>query len=270
MLRHRRAQHVVHAEERIEKIAAVQQHHRIVPDGRHGEEKGEAREDMEAQELAQAALPGEEEQDDEARQADADGPFREHRDAREEEREVVPAYAPLLIAEEKGNERAAHSDEKRRVGDHRVADIPELDRCAHEQRRDEADALPVEPAPEPVCEQQTDCRKERREKPRRKLRLTEERKRRDELPVKKHGLVIPVVTVDARRNQVARRHHLLGRFHIVRFHGIRDGHRPVAHKVDEHGEEQQHRHMTPRAPLLSHRFPMSTKIIQPTHALTLP
>ena len=201
---------------------------------------------------------------------EADGPFREHGDAREEEREIVPADAPLLVAEIEGDEHAAHRDEERHVRDHRVPEIPELDRCAHEQRRDETDAFPIEPASEPVREQQADRRKHCREEPRRKLRLAKQRKRRDEFPVKKHGLVIPVVTVDARRNQVTRCHHLLGCLHIVRFHGIRDGHRPIPHEIDEHGKEQQQRQMTPRS-LFSRRYlPVPTKIIQPTHAFTPP
>ncbi len=246
MLRHRGAQHVVHAEELADEVAAVQLHHRIVPERRHGEEKREPSEDVPAEELAQPPLPREEQEDDEPRQAEANRPFREHGDAGEEKGEVVPAHAPLRVAEVEGDEHTAQRDEERRVGDHRMADVPELDGRPHDERREPADALPIEPPPEEIREEEANQREQRGEEPRRKRRLPEERECRDELPVEEHGLIVPVVPVDARREEVARRHHLLGGLDVIRLHGVRDDHRRIAHEIDEHGEEEKQRHMTPR------------------------
>ena len=77
MLRDRRAQEILHAEEIRDEVHAVQAIHRIIPAAAHHEEYGQARQPAEVQEFAGLPAQAKENEQDEARQQEADGSFRE-------------------------------------------------------------------------------------------------------------------------------------------------------------------------------------------------
>ena len=250
MLCHRRAQSVVHAEERVDEVAAMQQVHRHVPSPCDDKEQHEAAGHMAAEQHAEAALPGEEDEDDEARQRKADGALRQHRGGSRRKGQVVVAALARLIALIEAHERQADRHPERHVRDDRMREVPVLDGKREDHRREDAGAAAVELRAEAVRHKHANNGKECREKARGEVRHAEELERRDELPVKQDGLIVPVIPEDARRQVISRRDHLLGRLHIIRLHRVRHRHQPVA-------EQEQHQRKSAQIQqvLAFHRIP---------------
>ena len=250
MLRHRRAQGVVHAKERVDEVAAVQQVHRQVPDARDGEEQHEAADHVAAQQHAEAALPGEEDEDDEARQRKADGSLRQHRDSSRRKGQVVVAALARLIALIEAHERQADRHPERHIRDDCMAKVPVLDRQRQQHRSAKTRAAAVELRAEAIRHEYANDGKECRKQARSEVRHAEELEGRDELPVKQDGLIVPVIPEDARRQVIPRRDHLLGRLHIIRFHRVRHRHQPVAEQ-----EQHQSKNAQIQQVLAFHRIP---------------
>ena len=99
-----------------------------------------------------------------------------------------------------------------------MREVPVLDGEREDHRREDAGAAAVELRAEAVRHEYANGGKECREQARGEVRHAEELERRDELPVKQDGLIVPVIPEDARRQVISRRDHLLGRLHIIRLH----------------------------------------------------
>ena len=223
----------------------MQLHHRHIPERADGKEQHEAQEDMDGQQFPETPFPCEEHEDDEPRQAEADRPLRQHGNAREREGEIIPALLAPHIAKKERDEHARERGDERRIRDDGMADIPALDRRAEDDGRDEADALAEQPSAEAIRQQHAHDAPESRKEPRSKIRDAESLERRDELPVEEHGLVIPVIAVDARRDVIASADHLFGRQRVVRLHGIRDGKAAISDEIEQDAQKQQEDDMPP-------------------------
>lgn len=97
MLRDGCAQDIVHAEECVEKVAAVQEVHRHVPEAGHDEKERQSAQHVDAAEHGQPPLPEEEDQDDQSRQRKADRPLIEDGErGRSKSQIIIPAPAALI------------------------------------------------------------------------------------------------------------------------------------------------------------------------------
>ena len=188
---------------------------------------------MAAQQHAEAALPGEEDEDDESRQREADGALRQHRDSSRCKGQVVVAALARLIALIEAHERQADRHPERHVRDDCMAKVPVLNRQRQQHRSAKARAAAVELRAEAIRHKHARHREQCREKARREVRHAEELEGCDDLPVKQDGLIVPVIPEDARRQVIPRRDHLLGRLHIIRLHRVCHRHQPAAEQEQQ-------------------------------------
>ena len=237
MLGHAGAQEIVHAEERVDEVHAVQAVHDVVPRAADGEEDGHAGQPLHVQELPRPAPHAEEDEQDEARQQEAYGPLRQDGQPRKEKGREVEPSPTAAVSEVEGNEHGVEEKDERHVRDDGLREVEEGNRRAEDDGREESRSPVVELAREVVRLKHIEHREHSREKARSKLSRAENLESREEFPVKEDRFIIPVIPVDARRGEVASCQHLLGGQRVVRFDGVRDGQLAVAEQDEDNDGE---------------------------------
>lgn len=150
MLSHARAQEVVHAEERVDEVHAVQRVHDVVPRAADDKEDGHAGQPHHVQKLLCPPPHAEEDEQDEARQQEADWPLRQDGQPREEEGQDVEPAPAAAVREVERNQHGVEEEDEGHVRDDGLREIEEGNRRAEEDGRDERRAPVVELAREVV------------------------------------------------------------------------------------------------------------------------
>ena len=172
---------------------------------------------------AQIAPHDEVDEDHKPRQEKADRPLCQHAEPRTHVGEIEIAAPPFPVAEAERAERPAEEHEERQIGQDEFGEESIEHARAENDHRPERRPRIIEPPRKCVGEEQPRRCKERGEKPCGKVRHTEDRERGDQFPVEEDGFIVPVVSVDLRREIIPRREHLLCRLRIVHLDGCRHG-----------------------------------------------
>ena len=238
-------------EEGVHKVCPMRQIHIDVPRRTDRREHEQPRWQGNASKRAQIAPHGEVDEDHEPRQEKADRPLRQHAEPRTRVGEIEIAAPPFPIAEVERAERPAEEHEERQIGQDEFGEESIEHARAENDHRPERRPRIIEPPRERVGEEQSRRCKERREKSCGKVRHTEDGERSDQFPVEEDGFIVPVVSVDLRREIIPRREHLLCRLRIVHLDGCRHGECCISPEK-KGGEKEQHR---PQPHPIIHRAP---------------
>ena len=206
----RRAQIIVHAEEIQNEIAPVMHIHISVPAPGDEREEDETGNKMHAEHFLQIFFGEKKEETGQPRQQNSDGSLRKRGESGEKIAE--PIIFPIFrVAEIKGGDGDAHEKEKCGVGDDGLGQIPKFERGAEKKRGAKPDGAIIGARGEPKREKHGGRPEKSGGKTRGKFREAEERKRDEQLPIKKYRLVVPKISVNARRHPIAGRQHLPSR-----------------------------------------------------------
>ena len=120
-----------------------------------------------------------------------------------------------------------------------MAQIPVFNRGCQNKSTYKSRFYVVKVFAEKVSKIHADGRKDGREETGRKIRNAEQFKSRQQLPIEKNRLVIPVLPVNARREPIPCGKHLLCRFRVIHFNRIRYGKQSVADKIQHDAKDSQ-------------------------------
>ena len=238
MLGDRRAQDIVNSQERIHEICAVRQIHITVPRCADREVDREPRQNPNAHECTKVPPQYEKYEDNQTGQKNPDGAFGQCRQSRTGIRGVEISSPARFVAEEKRRKRPPKKDKKAHIRKNELRKHGIEHTGAEDQRRPKGCPLVIEAPRKGVSQEKPENTEEGGEKPRGKICHAERRKRRDQLPVKEDGLIIPIIAIDLRREIIPRSEHFLRGLGIVHLDRCRNGQGSVAPKVED-GEQKE-------------------------------
>ena len=210
------------AEEIENEIAPVGQVHVEVPAAAGREEEEKTGEEMDVLHFLDVFFPYKEEKTGKSWEGDADGAFREDRQACENPGEVVILFI-FLIAQVKCGDSAVHEKEERRVGDDRFREEVEFKARSEKNGCAPGSALPIDAAGKPEGTEHIGASEKRRWEARRPFGESEEGKRGGQFPVVENGFVVPVPAVNLGREPVAGEDHFFRSEGVIRFRRICHG-----------------------------------------------
>ena len=196
MLGYRGPEDVVDPDEPFQEGAAVELDHGTIPQGGNGQGEKETPAQLHVEQGMAVPVPQQIRQDDQTGEHQADGPFGQDGETRQEIGSVIepgPLPGPGHIEQHQGT---VHEYKKRHVGDYRLGQIEIFHRGGHDQAAEETGSPIVQFLGKPVGLEDPDGAEDRGKETGRKGCFPEEPEGCQKLSVEQPGFVIPVVSID--------------------------------------------------------------------------
>ena len=185
-------------------------------------------------------MPQQKQQDNQPRQAEADGPLIQHRHSGRSKGQVIPVVIFFAVAAVEGYEGQGHRKEQGHIRDHRMADIPGFQGSGKDEGRHKGNMRGVEPPPPPVKQAHGGQHGQGRCQPGGEVRKAEQIKGRRQLPIEKNRLIKPEIAQDAGGEIIIVQQHFPGRLRIIALHWVGYGQKIIAQEIQQQPYPSQH------------------------------